>query len=210
MCSKVKPPPMGLIRFAVVLTLFVLGCSDSPRTPTVPDRSLNSVRVESVSTSITAGDYRTFSIRVRVNETSGASVVLSGATLQFAGDGSTVTRTFANIPRNTIGPGETVDLDDLAVDDPQHQLDAPRRIVAAITYSTASGHIGAATGTGPFRIAPRAFDVWTVEATVWVNRRRCAGGLEAGCSPMYYPLDGSQVSGARSTRTSRACELRRF
>ena len=105
---------MGLIPFALVLMLVLLGCSDSPRTPTVPDRSLNSLRLESVSTSITAGDYRTFSVRVRVNETSGTSVVISDATLQFAGDGSSVTQTFSHIPRNTIGPGATVDRSILA------------------------------------------------------------------------------------------------
>src|SRR5688572_24821491 len=140
----------------------VTGCGpDAPGSPTEPrpDPTLENLAVQSISTFITVGDYRIYSVRVRVIETSAVPSTISSISLQFLGGGVPPTRTFENIAKNAIAPRASVELDDLQVVDDRHELDSATTILATVTYA-ASGRTGTVVAGTAIPNCANYFDVW--------------------------------------------------
>lgn len=179
----------------LALVCFLSGCSDVPRSPTapIPDPTLNNLIIQSVSTFITVGDYRLYSVRIRVREASATPVTISRIVLQFRGDGIAVSRTFSNIAENAIGPSASVELDDLHVADESHEFDSARTILVTVTYA-AAGQMGAAVVETPVPNCATFFEVWGASNLIAVKESmQMYGGIETGCSPTYYPVDASSI-----------------
>lgn len=177
----------------LVLTLACLltGCSNEGRSPTEPDPAVTNLAIQEVSAFINSADYRVYYVRIRVRETSGSPATISRITLQFLGDGVDATRSFSNIPKNSIAANATIELDDLEVFDQPHQLDSAKRIVATVVYNT-RGEIGAATREGSVPTCANRFTL-AGPALIAIGESARLFGRFNTCPTMSYPLDGSQI-----------------
>jgi hypothetical protein len=179
-------------RLVLTLACLLTGCADAPRTPIQPDPAVNSLAVESVSAFIVSADYRVYSVRIRLRETSGSPATISRIALQFLGDGLDVTRTVTNIPKNSVPANASIELDDLEVTDQPHQLDSAKSITATVVYSTRAGETGAASGGGSLPTCTFRFDIGGPALIAVGESTRMSGRFDA-CPAMSYPLDGSQI-----------------
>lgn len=182
--------PRGLL--VLTLACLLTGCADAPRTPIQPDPAVNSLAVESVSAFIVSADYRVYSVRIRLRETSGRPLTISRIDLQFLGDGLDVTRTFSNIPKHSVSINASVELDDLEVADQPHQLDSAKSIIATVVYKTPAGETGAAIGGASVPTCTFRFDIGGPALIAVGDSTRMSGRFDT-CPAMSYPLDGSQI-----------------
>lgn len=181
-------------RALVYLTLAccLSGCSNGPKSPTEPGVPGNSLTVEQASVFINAGDFRIYSVRLRVRETAGSPITIAQVALQFLGESVAATRTFSTIAKGQIAANSSVELDDLIVMDEPHQLDAAKTISATVTYRNQSGETWTATAHTAVPNCANTFDVWGPALIGVGQSAQLSAGLET-CPPMFYPLSGSQV-----------------
>lgn len=178
----------GLLIATVALLLG--GCSG--KSPTEPNTVLG-LTVESVSTYITAGDYRNYFVRIRVRDTAGTPSWISRIALEFTGDNVAASRTFTNIPTGAIPANQSVELDDLVVQDERHELDRVMTIVATVTYATSTGRTATAAGAAAIPACMNRFRVTGPEAMNVGQSGQMSGSLTFGCQPNFLPLSPSQI-----------------